>query len=149
MYIGKYVFTKVFSNKVLMKDYKCHLINHSINWFIMCLFIYLYSWQFLYHYYYYYWKYWTHFTWKHIISLFNQGGGEDVVEEAVTVGMVYIVPKAPEPTQDSTKDFTPRVETATVREKAFDSTPKKTFKAEVRTAKHCTPIASFCTWIFK
>ena len=53
----------------------------------------------------------------------------------MTVSMVYIEPNAAEPTQDSTKDFTPRVETATVREKARTSTPKKPFRTEVRTAK--------------
>lgn len=56
----------------------------------------------------------------------GSGGGEEVVEETVTVSMVYIEPKAAEPTQDSTKDFTPRVETATVR----DSTPRKPFRTE-------------------
>lgn len=58
----------------------------------------------------------------------GSGGGEEVVEKTVTV--VYIEPKAAEPTQDSTKDFTPRVETATVREKARDSTPRKPFRTE-------------------
>lgn len=60
----------------------------------------------------------------------GSGGGEEVVEETVTVSMVYIEPKAAEPTQDSTKDFTPRVETATVREKARDSTPRKPLRTE-------------------
>ena len=58
-----------------------------------------------------------------------------MVEETATVSVVYIEPKAAEPTRDSTKDFTPRVETATVREKARDSTPKKPFRTEVRIAK--------------
>lgn len=64
------------------------------------------------------------------VTLFLSGGGEEVVEATVT--MVYIEPNAAEPTQDSTKDFTPRVETATVREKARDSTPRKPLRTEVR-----------------
>ncbi|KAL7381800.1 hypothetical protein ABVT39_011433 [Epinephelus coioides] len=60
----------------------------------------------------------------------GSGGGEEVVEETVTVSMVYIEPNAAEPTQDSTKDFTPRVETATVREMARDNTPRKPFRTE-------------------
>ncbi|XP_054619484.1 syndecan-2 [Dunckerocampus dactyliophorus] len=62
----------------------------------------------------------------------GSGGGEEVAEETVTVSMVYIAPKAAEPTKDSTKDFTPRVDTATVREKgkARDSTPRKPFRTE-------------------
>ncbi|KAM6903865.1 syndecan-2 [Lycodopsis pacificus] len=59
----------------------------------------------------------------------GSGGGE-VVVETVTVSMVYIEPNAAEPTQDATKEFTPRVETATVREKAKDSPPKKPFRTE-------------------
>ncbi|KAK5854849.1 hypothetical protein PBY51_005004 [Eleginops maclovinus] len=60
----------------------------------------------------------------------GSGGGEEVVreEETVTVSMVYIEPNAAEPTQDSTKDFTPRVEIATVRERDF--TPRKPFRTE-------------------
>lgn len=60
----------------------------------------------------------------------GSGGGEEVIEDTVTVSMVYIEPNAAEPTQDSTKDFTPRVETATVREKARDSTPRKQHRTE-------------------
>ncbi|XP_061838589.1 syndecan-2 [Nerophis lumbriciformis] len=60
----------------------------------------------------------------------GSGGAEEVAEETVTVSMVYIAPKAAEPTKDSTKDFTPRVETATVREKARESTPKKPTRTE-------------------
>lgn len=48
-----------------------------------------------------------------------------MVEETVTVSTVYIQPKAAQPTQDSTKDFTPRVDTATV------SPPRKPFRTEV------------------
>lgn len=55
-----------------------------------------------------------------------------MVEETVTVSMVYIEPNAAEPTQDSTKDFTPRVETATVRERVRENTPRKTVRTEVR-----------------
>lgn len=49
---------------------------------------------------------------------FNSGSGSGIgetPEEMATVKMLYNTPKA-EPTQDSTKDFTPRVETATSRE---------------------------------
>ncbi|XP_057683524.1 syndecan-2 [Corythoichthys intestinalis] len=60
----------------------------------------------------------------------GSGAGEEVAEESVTVSMVYIAPKAEEPTKDSTKDFTPKVETATVRQKPSDSTPKKPFRTE-------------------
>ncbi len=60
------------------------------------------------------------------------GGGEEAMEETVTVSVVYVEPNAAEPTQDSTKDFTPRVETATVREKARDSTSRKPLRTEVR-----------------
>ncbi|KAM7384540.1 hypothetical protein PAMA_011752 [Pampus argenteus] len=60
----------------------------------------------------------------------GSGGGEEVVEETVTISMVYIEPNAAEPTQDSTKDFTPRVETATVKERAKDIAPKKPFRTE-------------------
>ncbi|KAM3597037.1 uncharacterized protein V6R79_025198 [Siganus canaliculatus] len=59
----------------------------------------------------------------------GSGGGEEVVE-TVTVSVLYIEPSAAEPTQDSTKDFTPRVETATVREKTRDSTPRKPLRTE-------------------
>lgn len=54
-----------------------------------------------------------------------------MAEEAVTISMVYIVPKAVDPTEDSTKDFSPKVEAATVREKAGDSVSKKPFRTEV------------------
>ncbi|XP_034747830.1 syndecan-2 [Etheostoma cragini] len=60
----------------------------------------------------------------------GSGGREDVVEESVTVTMVYMEPNAAEPTQDSTKDFTPRVEAATVREKVKDIAPRKPFRTE-------------------
>lgn len=69
------------------------------------------------------------------VTFFLPGGGEEAVEETVTVSMVYIEPNAAEPTQDSTKDFTPRVETATVRERARDSTPRKPLRTEVRNVK--------------
>lgn len=58
----------------------------------------------------------------------GSGGDEEVDIETVTVSTVYIQPKAAEPTQDSTKDFTPRVDIVTVREKAI--TPKKPFRTE-------------------
>ncbi|XP_047460719.1 syndecan-2 [Mugil cephalus] len=66
---------------------------------------------------------------------FNSGsgsGGGEVVPEQTTVSMVYIEPKAAQPTQDSTKDFTPKMDTSTVREKARDSTPRKPFRTEVQ-----------------
>lgn len=59
-----------------------------------------------------------------------------MVEETVTVSVVYIEPNAAEPTQDSTKDFTPRVETATVRERSRDSTPRKPLRTEVTACIH-------------
>ncbi|XP_074543622.1 syndecan-2 [Halichoeres trimaculatus] len=60
----------------------------------------------------------------------GSGGGEEGVAETATVSMVYIEPKAAEPTQDSTKDFTPRVETATVREKSKEITSRKPLRTE-------------------
>ncbi|KAM3849351.1 syndecan-2, partial [Diretmus argenteus] len=59
----------------------------------------------------------------------GSGGGDEVVEEPVTVSMVYIEPKAAEPTQDSTKAFTPRVETATARDTG-DNAPRKPLRTE-------------------
>lgn len=55
-----------------------------------------------------------------------------MVEEAVTISTVYIKPNAVEPTQDSTKVFTPRVEAATDRETAQEITPRKPVRTEVR-----------------
>lgn len=55
-------------------------------------------------------------------------------EEAVTISTVYVKPNAVEPTQDSTKVFTPRVETVTDRETAQQSTPRKPVRTEVRRA---------------
>ncbi|XP_072226791.1 syndecan-2 [Leuresthes tenuis] len=57
----------------------------------------------------------------------GSGGGEEVVEETVTV---YVEPNAAQPTQDSTKAFTPRMDTATVRGKPRDSLPRKPFRTE-------------------
>lgn len=54
------------------------------------------------------------------------------MEETVTMSTVYIEPNAAQPTQDSTKDFTPRVDTATVRENARENIPRKPFRTEVR-----------------
>ncbi|XP_043073869.1 syndecan-2 [Puntigrus tetrazona] len=54
---------------------------------------------------------------------FTSGSGSgvgEVVEEAVTVKTLFIVPKA-EPTQDSTKDFTPKEETSTSRDVPEDT----------------------------
>lgn len=67
----------------------------------------------------------------HYLPTLAPGGGEEVLEETVTVSMVYIEPNAAEPTKDTTKDFTPRVETATVREKARPVTPRKPIRTEV------------------
>lgn len=64
---------------------------------------------------------------------FNSGSGSgagDEVVETTTLSMVYIQPKVAEPTQDSTKDFTPRVEAATVRDTARDNTPRKPLRTE-------------------
>ena len=66
-----------------------------------------------------------------ISSSWSAGIGEEVFEEAVTVSTLYIAPKA-EPTKDSTKDFTPRVETATPREDLPMQTPRKPVRTEVR-----------------
>ncbi|XP_062265467.1 syndecan-2 [Platichthys flesus] len=60
----------------------------------------------------------------------GSGVGEEVVKETVTISAVYFEPNAAQPTQDSTKDFTPRVDSATVREKTRDSTPRKPFRTE-------------------
>lgn len=66
------------------------------------------------------------------------------MEETVTVSVVYIEPNAAEPTQDSTKDFTPRVETATVRERSRDSTPRKPLRTEVSAYVHTQHDAQVC-----
>ncbi|XP_051927609.1 syndecan-2 [Hippocampus zosterae] len=60
----------------------------------------------------------------------GSGAGKEVAEEVVTVSMVYIAPKAIDPTKDSTKDFSTKVEAATVREKAGDGASKKPFRTE-------------------
>ncbi|XP_053302077.1 syndecan-2 [Pleuronectes platessa] len=60
----------------------------------------------------------------------GSGVGEEVVKETVTISSVYFEPNAAQPTQDSTKEFTPRVDSATVREKTRDSTPRKPFRTE-------------------
>ncbi|XP_072304284.1 syndecan-2 [Eucyclogobius newberryi] len=58
----------------------------------------------------------------------GSGAGEDGDIEAVTVSAVYIQPKAAAPTKDQTKDYTPRVDPVTERERAV--TPKKAFRTE-------------------
>lgn len=58
-----------------------------------------------------------------------------MVDETVTINTVYIEPNAVEPTKDATKDFSPRVETATVRERAMDSMPRKPVRTEVRSVR--------------
>ncbi|XP_016365374.1 syndecan-2-like isoform X1 [Sinocyclocheilus rhinocerous] len=65
---------------------------------------------------------------------FTSGSGSgtgEVIEETVTVKTLFIVPKA-EPTQDSTKDFTPKVETSTSRDVPEDT--KKRVRIEVGTS---------------
>lgn len=64
--------------------------------------------------------------------MFLLGGGEEAIEESVTVTMVYIEPSVGQPTQDSTKDFTPRMDTDPVREKSGKSIPRKPFTTKVR-----------------
>lgn len=64
--------------------------------------------------------------------MFLLGGDEDAIEESVTVTMVYIEPSVGQPTQDSTKDFTPRMDTDPVREKPRESIPRKPFTTKVR-----------------
>lgn len=66
-----------------------------------------------------------------------------MIEEAVTISTVYIKPNAVEPTQDSTKVFTPRVDTATDRETAQESTPRKPVRTEVRPAANPRRSATF------
>lgn len=55
------------------------------------------------------------------------GAGEEI-QEPVTVNTLFIVPKA-KPTQDSTKDFTPKVEMSTPRDAPKDT--KKRVRIEV------------------
>ncbi|KAM6899820.1 syndecan-2 [Xenentodon cancila] len=56
----------------------------------------------------------------------GSGGGEEELEDAVTVSMVYTEVSAAQPTQDSTKASSPKVDTATVREKSRDGKPVRT-----------------------
>lgn len=58
----------------------------------------------------------------------GSGAGEDGDVEAVTVSTVYIQPKAVAPTKDLTKDYTPRVDPVTERDRAV--TPRKPFRTE-------------------
>ncbi|XP_026887915.2 syndecan-2 [Electrophorus electricus] len=57
----------------------------------------------------------------------GSGAGEEV-EQAATVNTLFIAPKA-EPTQDTTKDFTPRVETSTSQELSREL-PRKPVRTE-------------------
>ncbi|XP_012693103.1 syndecan-2 [Clupea harengus] len=62
---------------------------------------------------------------------FSSGSGSgigEVIEEVVTVNTLYIAPNNAVPTEDSTKDFTPRVEAVTPRD-----TPRETPRKPVRT----------------
>ncbi|XP_017295413.1 syndecan-2 [Kryptolebias marmoratus] len=60
----------------------------------------------------------------------GSGGGEEMVEETVTVSKLYIESTAAQPTQDSTKDSTQRMDTATVGGNARDNIPMKPFRTE-------------------
>lgn len=58
---------------------------------------------------------------------FSSGSGSgagEVIEDPVTVNTLFFVPKA-EPTQDSTKDFTPKVETVTSQDAPKDSKKRR------------------------
>ncbi|KAJ0003724.1 hypothetical protein NQD34_008822 [Periophthalmus magnuspinnatus] len=59
---------------------------------------------------------------------FNSGSGSDGDAETATVSTVYIQPKAAAPTKDQTKDYTPRVDPVTERER--DVTPRKPLRTE-------------------
>lgn len=54
-----------------------------------------------------------------------------MVEEVVTVTKIYIEPKAAQPTQDSTKDFTEKMDTATVGGKSRNNMTIKPYRTEV------------------
>ncbi|XP_033831166.1 syndecan-2 [Periophthalmus magnuspinnatus] len=58
----------------------------------------------------------------------GSGAGEDGDAETATVSTVYIQPKAAAPTKDQTKDYTPRVDPVTERER--DVTPRKPLRTE-------------------
>ncbi|KAF7211467.1 syndecan-2 [Nothobranchius furzeri] len=60
----------------------------------------------------------------------GSGAGEEVVGEVVTVSKIDIELKAARPTQDSTKDFTQRMVTATVGGRSRDVTPRKPLRTE-------------------
>lgn len=58
---------------------------------------------------------------------FSSGSGSgagEVIEDPVTVNTLFFVPKA-EPTQDSTKDFTPKVETVMSQDAPKDSKKRR------------------------
>ncbi|XP_073714453.1 syndecan-2 [Misgurnus anguillicaudatus] len=66
---------------------------------------------------------------------FNSGSGSgagDEIEVPVTVKTLFIVPKA-KPTQDSTKDFTPKVDIFTTRDVPKDSKKRTRIEAPVVT----------------
>lgn len=58
----------------------------------------------------------------------GSGAGEEGDIETVTVSTVYIQPKAVAPTKDLTKDYTPRVDPITERDRAV--TARKPFRTE-------------------
>uniref|UniRef100_A0A8C1SII2 Syndecan n=1 Tax=Cyprinus carpio TaxID=7962 RepID=A0A8C1SII2_CYPCA len=63
----------------------------------------------------------------------GSGAGE-TIEESVTAKTLFIVPKA-EPTQDSTKDFTPKVETFTSRDVPKDTKKRVRIESPVPTTE--------------
>uniref|UniRef100_H3DK48 Syndecan n=1 Tax=Tetraodon nigroviridis TaxID=99883 RepID=H3DK48_TETNG len=75
----------------------------------------------------------------------GSGGGEEA-EEAVTISTVYIKSNAAEPTQDSTKVFTPRVETATHRDRARESMPRKPIRTELKEVRSARASHQGKTW---
>ncbi|KAM4725247.1 syndecan-2 [Anableps anableps] len=59
----------------------------------------------------------------------GSGGDEEMLEETATVSRIYIEPSAAEPTKDSTKFFTPRMDPG-VEGKARDGTARKPIRTE-------------------
>ncbi|KAK5613459.1 hypothetical protein CRENBAI_021431 [Crenichthys baileyi] len=59
----------------------------------------------------------------------GSGGDEEMLEETVTVSRIYIEPNVAEPTKDSTKSFTPRMDPSFEGE-ARHGTPRKPFRTE-------------------
>uniref|UniRef100_A0A087XPP3 Syndecan n=1 Tax=Poecilia formosa TaxID=48698 RepID=A0A087XPP3_POEFO len=59
----------------------------------------------------------------------GSGGDEEILEETVTVSRIYIEPKAAEPTKDSTKFFSPKMEPGP-EGRARDGTARKPVRTE-------------------